>query len=56
MEFNKVRNTIHPLRLPNNISSELEGSLMLFDTCISHESNEIHLDQKKKLKKYKLQI
>ena len=42
MEFNKVRNTIHPLRLPNNISSELEESLMLFDTCISHESNEIH--------------
>ena len=38
MEFNKVRNTIHPLRLPNNISSELEESLMLFDTCISHES------------------
>ena len=51
MEFNKVRNTIHPLRLPNNISSELEGSLMLFDTCISHESNEIHLDQKKETKK-----
>ena len=47
MEFNKVRNTIHPLRLPNNISSELEESLMLFDTCISHESNEIHLDQKR---------
>lgn len=51
MEFNKVRNTIHPLRLPNNISSELEESLMLFDTCISHESNEIHLDQKKETKK-----
>ena len=51
MEFNKVRNTIHPLRLPNNILSELEESLMLFDTCISHESNEIHLDQKKETKK-----
>ena len=51
MEFNKVRNTIHPLRLPSNISSELEESLMLFDTCISHESNEIHLDQKKETKK-----
>ena len=24
---------------------------MLFDTCISHESNEIHLDQKKETKK-----
>ena len=27
MEFNKVRNTIHPLRLPNNISSELKSHL-----------------------------
>ena len=51
MEFNKVKNTIHPLRLPDNISSELEESLILFDTCISHESNEIHLDQKKETKK-----
>ena len=51
IEFNKDKNIIHPLRLPKDISLELEESLVLCDTKISHESGDIHIDQKEQTKK-----
>ena len=38
IEFNKDRNTIHPLRIQNSTKLELEENLILCDTGISHNS------------------
>ena len=51
VEFKKQKNTVHPLRLAPNIKAELEECLILCDTNISHNSDEIHIDQKKEMKK-----
>lgn len=50
IEFNKIRNTVHPLRLSPNIRAELEECLLLCNTNLIHQSGEIHLDQKKQMK------
>ena len=54
MEFNRDKNIVHPLRLSANISAELEESLVLCDTKISHESGDIHLDQKRVSKRIEI--
>ena len=54
IEFNKDKNIIHPLRLPKDVSLELEESLVLCDTKISHESGSIHVDQKEQTKKIEI--
>lgn len=50
IEFNKDRNTIHPLRIQNSTKLELEENLILCDTGISHNSGSIHEDQKQSMK------
>ena len=47
IEFKKDKNIIHPLRIQRSIKLELEESLILCDTGISHDSGNIHDDQKK---------
>lgn len=49
MEFKKSGNLIHPIRLSNEVSRELEESLILCDTCSVHDSGDIHKKQKEKL-------
>ncbi len=49
MEFRMEQNIVHPLRIPQNILLELEESLVLCDTGISHESGDIHQDQQEKM-------
>ena len=39
-------NIVHPLRLHPDILLELEGSLLLCNTGMTHQSGEIHKDQK----------
>ena len=43
------QNVVHPLRIPSDVLHELEESLILCDTGISHESGEIHNDQKQQI-------
>lgn len=50
MEFSAEQNIVHPLRIPSDVLLELEESLILCDTGISHNSGEIHKDQEKKMK------
>ena len=47
MEFRKEQNIIHPLRLNQNTINELQECLVLCNTNSSHDSGEIHEDQKK---------
>jgi D-glycero-alpha-D-manno-heptose-7-phosphate kinase len=51
MEFRMDQNIVHPLRLAPNILRELEESLLLCDTGISHNSGEIHQDQRIQMQK-----
>jgi len=46
MEFRMEQNIVHPLRIHPETLLELEESLILCDTGISHESGEIHKDQR----------
>lgn len=46
MEFRMDQNVVHPLRIHPDTLLELEESLILCDTGISHDSGEIHRDQK----------
>ena len=46
MEFNSDQNIIHPIRLNSKILLELEESLLLCYTGITHDSGNIHDDQK----------
>lgn len=47
MEFNKKQNIINPIRLNPEILLELEESLLLCYTGTTHDSGNIHDDQKK---------
>jgi D-glycero-alpha-D-manno-heptose-7-phosphate kinase len=47
MEFRMEQNIVHPLRVHPDILLELEESLVLCDTGVSHHSGEIHQDQRK---------
>lgn len=46
MEFSRSQNVVHPLRVHQDVLLELEESLILCDTGISHDSGDIHLDQR----------
>ena len=46
IEFKKDKNIIHPLRIQKSTKLELEENLILCDTGISHNSGNIHEDQK----------
>jgi len=50
MEFNAEQNLINPIRLNNDILSQLEESLILCYTGTTHNSDNIHIDQKQKTK------
>ena len=47
MEFNNEKNLVHAIRLENDLSRELEESLILCNTSLSHNSGKIHDEQKK---------
>ncbi len=47
MEFQMDENIVQSLRINEDTILELEESLILFDTCIAHQSGDIHSDQKK---------
>ena len=49
IEFKIDQNIVHPLRIHPDTLLELEESLLLCDTGISHDSGEIHEDQRCKL-------
>lgn len=51
IEFRKERNSILPLRLPDNTLLELESNLILCNTKVTHESGGLHLMQREQLGK-----
>jgi D-glycero-alpha-D-manno-heptose-7-phosphate kinase len=55
IEFNKKQNIVSPIRVNKNDLLELEESLILCDTGISHQSGNIHDDQKEKMKSNEIQ-
>jgi D-glycero-alpha-D-manno-heptose-7-phosphate kinase len=46
MEFKIDQNIVHPLRIPPSVLLELEESLILCDTGNSHDSGDIHSNQR----------
>lgn len=50
MEFNQDQNLIHPIRMPKDVLLELEESLVLCYTGTTHDSGNIHDDQKEQTK------
>lgn len=50
MEFGMDQNIVHPLRLNTEILLELEENLVLCDTGKSHNSGDIHSDQRQHMK------
>jgi D-glycero-alpha-D-manno-heptose-7-phosphate kinase len=50
MEFNRDQNIIHPIRVPKDTLLELEESLVLCYTGTTHDSGNIHDDQKEQTK------
>ena len=46
LEFNQNENVVNPIRIQAETLFELEESLVLCDTGISHDSGNIHIDQK----------
>ena len=51
IEFNKDQNIINPIRLSEDVLLELEESLILCYTGLTHDSGNIHNDQKKQTNK-----
>lgn len=49
MEFRMDQNIIHPLRIPADTLLELEESLILCDTGTTHDSGDIHTDQREQM-------
>ena len=49
MEFNMDQNIVHPLRIHADIMLELEECLILCDTCTTHDSGDIHQDQRQQM-------
>lgn len=54
-EFRMEQNLIHPLRIHPDTLLELEESLLLCDTGITHNSGDIHQDQFQQMKHYHIQ-
>lgn len=50
MEFRMDQNIVHPLRIHPDTLLELEECLILCDTGLSHDSGNIHLDQRQQMK------
>lgn len=55
LEFRMEQNLIHPLRINPDISLELEESLVLCDTGTTHESGDIHSDQRQQMQHNRVQ-
>lgn len=51
MEFQMEQNIVNPLRIPKDILIELEENLILCDTATTHDSGNIHDDQRQHMKK-----
>jgi len=49
MEFRMDQNIVHPLRIHADILLELEESLVLFDSGLTHDSGSIHDDQRRQM-------
>jgi D-glycero-alpha-D-manno-heptose-7-phosphate kinase len=49
MEFRMDQNIVHPLRIPADTLLELEESLILCDTRTTHDSGDIHQDQRQQM-------
>ena len=49
MEFRMDQNIVHPLRIHSDTLLELEESLILCDTGTTHESGDIHEDQRREM-------
>lgn len=49
MEFRMDQNIVHPLRIQPDILLELEESLILCDTGTTHDSGDIHQDQRQQM-------
>lgn len=49
MEFRMDQNVVHPLRIHEDVLLELEESLILCDTGTSHDSGDIHEDQRQQM-------
>lgn len=49
MEFRMDQNIVHPLRIHRDTLLELEESLILCDTGITHDSGDIHQDQRQQM-------
>lgn len=49
MEFRMDQNIIHPLRIKPDVLLELEESLLLCDTGTTHDSGDIHQDQRQQM-------
>ncbi len=49
MEFRMDQNIVHPLRIHPDTILELEESLILCDTGITHDSGDIHQDQRQQM-------
>lgn len=49
IEFKKKKNLVHPLKIEEEVILELKENLLLCDTCSTHDSSNIHDDQKKQL-------
>lgn len=56
MEFKADQNLIHPLKLNSDILNELEESLILCDTETTHESGNVHEDQKAEMSKTDIRL
>lgn len=54
MEFRMEQNIVHPLRLQLNTILELEESLVLCDTATTHDSGNIHEDQRLEMRKQEI--
>lgn len=49
MEFRMEHNIVHPLRIHNDTLLELEESMVLCDTGTTHDSGDIHQDQRQQM-------
>lgn len=49
MEFRMDQNIVHPLRIHTDILHELEESLVLCDSGLTHDSGDIHEDQRRQM-------
>ena len=54
MEFRMDQNIVHPLRIHNDILLELEESLILCDTGETHNSGNIHQDQRQQMQQERI--